>query len=488
MEKDFRYILDQSGKKHTCPGCGKKRFVRFVDLSVKDYLPAEFGRCDRESKCGYYLNPYKDSYAKTVWQNEKDPSRNFHKAAYYGKTVKNKVKPSELAYFDKDTFKVTLEAHRYEKNSFIQNLLTVVPFPFEIGDVTKVIELYRLGTVAGGYRSGAVTFPFIDIKGNIRAIQVKQFDSSNHTTSTDFLHSILEKHYNKAGGLPQWLKNYLKQDKKVTCLFGEHLLKKYPNNPVALVEAPKTAVYATLYFGFADDPRSIIWLAVYNKSSFSADKLSVLRGRDILTFPDLSTDGKTYKEWQDKAKEIESSLPGTRFVFSDLLERLATEEDKQDGKDLADFLIQKDWRLFRRKPLKASNVASEENAAPKKKNFLLKSEKRETAPIPVYVASEDNVALKQNIFFSKVKKDDEKPITWASDISDLKAFFLNTCIPSGPVRMNTFTSISDPAFFIESHLKTVTNNDGKKTFLPYLERLLEFKYYLTDKDINENKA
>jgi hypothetical protein len=144
------------------------------------------------------------------------------------------------------------------------------------------------------------------------------------------------------------LEAYTKQDKRVSCLFGEHLLTRYPNNPIALVEAPKTAVYGTLYFGLPESTEDFIWLAVYNKSSFSFDKLKVLRGRSIYVFPDLSKDGSTFKEWEAKAKEYQTRLPKTRFVFSDLLERLAPECDKIEGMDFADYLIKQDWTLFRK--------------------------------------------------------------------------------------------------------------------------------------------
>ena len=153
----------------------------------------------------------------------------------------------------------------YEKNVFIQNLLSQVAFPFEVQDIEKVISLYRLGTVQNGYRLGANTFPFIDINDNVRAVQVKQFDEMNHTIGTDFLHSIIEKHHRRNNKpLPEWLEAYNKNETKVSCLFGEHLLSKYPYNPVALVEAPKTAIYATLYIGFPEQPTNLLWLAVYN--------------------------------------------------------------------------------------------------------------------------------------------------------------------------------------------------------------------------------
>ena len=83
----------------------------------------------------------------------------------------------------------------YEQNAFIQNLLTTIDFPFESRDIENVIAMYRLGTVQYGYPSGATTFPFIDVNNKVRAIQVKQFDEKNHTTGTNFIHSIIQKYH-----------------------------------------------------------------------------------------------------------------------------------------------------------------------------------------------------------------------------------------------------------------------------------------------------
>ena len=463
-----RYSLEKGSKKHHCPDCNKKTFVLYVDTETGDYLPEQYGRCDRESNCSYHLNPYLDGYAKAIQEQEKG---NRSELPNNWKPQRKKVTPQptpEPVFFDFDTFKQTLQPERYEKNKFIMNLFYRVQFPFEVDEVTKVIQLYRFGTVANGYRAGANTFPFIDIKNNVWAIQVKQFDEQNHTTGTDFLHSIIEKHHTRNNKpLPIWLEAYTKQDKRISCLFGEHLLSKYHSNPVALVEAPKTAVYGTLYFGLPETPESLIWLAVYNKSSFSFDKLKVLQGRFVYVFPDLSKDGNTFKEWETKAKEYESRLPGTRFIFSNLLEQLAPERDKSEGNDLADYLIKQDWRLFRKRNI----------------------QEQPPQPEPEKVTKVTKVTHQQNIIFSHVEplqkvevfktERIEQPQNWSNDIAELENYFASIELQTQPVKLNGCSTIKDCSLFIESHFATVKANNGKRTFLPYLNRLQELKQVLT---------
>ena len=476
MNTEHRYSLEKGSKKYRCPNCGKKRFVRYIDTNTGEYLPEQYGRCDRESNCSYHLNPYLDGYAKAVWEQEQG---NRSELPNNWKPKRKKAIPlptPEPIFFDFDTFKQTLQPERYEKNTFIQNLFYRVQFPFEVEEVTKVIKLYRLGTVANGYRAGAITFPFIDTKGNVRAVQVKQFDETNHTTGTDFLHSIIEKHHTRNNKpLPEWLEAYTKQDKRITCLFGEHLLSKYPNTKVYLFEAPKTAIYATLYFGFPEQSNTIC-LAVYNKSSFSFDKLKVLQGRFIYVFPDLSKDGNTFKEWETKAKEYESRLPGTRFIFSDLLEQKATPLQREQGADIADVLILRDWRDFRKQPI--------QEQAPQ--------------PEPEKVTKVTKVTHQQNIIFSHVEPLPkvevfktgqighpirEQPQNWNNDIAELENYFASIELPTQPVKLNRCSTITDCSLFIESHFATVKAKNGKRTFLPYMNRLQELKQVLT---INSN--
>lgn len=468
---EHRYSLEKGSKKHYCPECGKKRFVRFVDIETGDYLPEQYGRCDRESNCSYHLNPYLDGYAKAIWEQEQG---NRSELPNNWKPQRKKAIPQptpEPVFFDFDTFKQTLQPERYEKNTFIQNLFYRVQFPFEVDEVTKVIQLYRLGTVIKGSWTGAVTLPYIDKKGFVRTIQVKKFDEQNHTTAQNKLDKVILSGLKKENrAVPEWLTKHIEYGDEYgyfTCLFGEHLLSKYHSNPVALVEAPKTAVYGTLYFGLPETPESLIWLAIYNKSSFSFDKLKVLQGRFVYVFPDLSKDGNTFKEWETKAKEYESRLPGTRFIFSDLLEQLAPERDKSEGNDLADYLIKQDWRLFRKRNI--------QEQPPK--------------PEPKKVTGVTKVTHQQNIIFSHAEplpKDEvfkteriEQPQNWSNDIAELENYFTSIELPTQPVKLNRCSTITDCSLFIESHFATVKANNGKRTFLPYLNRLQELKQVLT---------
>jgi len=57
----FRYSLPKKAVKADCPACGpkyRKTLSRYIDTKTGELLPAEYGRCDRESNCGYHLNPY----------------------------------------------------------------------------------------------------------------------------------------------------------------------------------------------------------------------------------------------------------------------------------------------------------------------------------------------------------------------------------------------------------------------------------------------
>lgn len=479
MNTYYRYILEKGSKKHYCPDCNKKTFVRYIDTETGNYLPEQYGRCDREINCPpqEYNNPYLDGYAKAIWLQDNGNNSEF-KSNWKPKRKITEYKPKQqTTFFDFETFKQTLNPERYEQNIFIQNLLYNVQFPFAANEITNIIELYRLGTVANGYRSGSTCFPFIDDKGNVRAIQVKQFDKFNHTTGTDFLHSIIEKHYTRnSKPLPEWLEAYSKNEIKVSCLFGEHLLSKYPYNPVALVEAPKTAIYGTLYFGFPEQSTNLLWLAVYNLSSLNLEKCKALKGRNVYLFPDLSKEGKAFELWSRKVNDIQKHLQSTFFQVSDLLEQLAPEQDKEQGKDIADYLIKQDHQLFREQDIKETpkptfiNIANPKSEKSEKGEALEKTFFLQSEPLPkveVFKTERIERPIKEN------------PHKWSKDITELENYFSSIELPTQPIKVNTYSTIFDCSLFIESHIETVKANKGNKTFLPYLHRLQELKQFLT---------
>lgn len=442
MNNEYRFIFEKGSRKHFCPDCNKKRFVRYIDTKTGEYLPEQYGRCDREANCGYHLNPYQDGYTKMIWDKENGNSPVIPTRWKPPTTRKAPQPPVKPVYFNFEAFKRTLQPEFYENNVFIQNLFNRVPYPFDPLDVTKVIEFYRLGTIPGGYRAGAVTFPFIDIKGNVRAVQVKQFDETNHTTGTDFLHSVLAKHYSNNGKQqPEWLEAYMKQDKKVSCLFGEHLLNNFPSNRIALVEAPKTAIYGTLYFGLPETPDQYLWIAVYNKSSFSLEKVKPLQGRFVDVFPDLSKDGVTFREWEAKAKEFERQLPGTQFKLYDFLEHEALEADRVNGEDIADYLIKLDWRSFRSREVKREPEASQ----PKDEPEISVPEVLETLKVdPVQVETDE-----------------------------LEKFFAGIELPCEPIDITPTYTICEPDRYVKGAIRAIRS--GKYNTGAFLERLQQLR-------------
>ena len=106
------------------------------------------------------------------------------------------------------------------------------------------------------------------------------------------------------------------------CFFGEHLLANDMTKPVAIVESEKTAIIASILHD------KYIWLACGSKNGLSDYKMQILRDRKVMLYPDLGA----YSEWYEKSVKYNVGI-------SDILERNATQEDRENGLDLADFLL-----------------------------------------------------------------------------------------------------------------------------------------------------
>lgn len=111
-------------------------------------------------------------------------------------------------------------------------------------------------------------------------------------------------------------------------MFGEHLLRERPTAYVGIVESEKTALIMTHFIP------DFIWLATGGMDGcFSANTMQVLRGRTIVLFPDLGGMGK----WQKKAHLLEGICK--RITISNVIENIATNEQREKGLDIADFFL-----------------------------------------------------------------------------------------------------------------------------------------------------
>ncbi|MDT0554042.1 DUF6965 family protein [Urechidicola vernalis] len=486
--EDFLFSLASNKfKKLQCPKCHKKdHWQRYYNVETGEVLPEQYGRCDNASKCREWVIP----------------SRGDFKDELIPRVVSKKprvIPPS--VNIPKEVLIDTLKG--YDKNTFIQYLATSAPYPFPFTVINKIIELYFVGTVGKGYMYGGTAFPFINANGNIRTIQIKQFDNNNSTVKTSFLHTKLEYQLKNNGKpIPKWLIDYNKQESKIDCYFGEHLLKQYPRNPIILVEAPKSAFYGTLYFGLPKTDSDFLWLATYSLGGFTLKKSKVLQGRNVLVYPDLSEYGKTFELWSEKAKEFEKAIEGTQFIVADLIETLAPKHDRTQGKDIADFLIKLDWRKFRKDstvhtavkispPKIESSDCTNDQEQPRERpllkvegesintqvyNSLLKNEKQKETTTKT-LNEEDSTQLEA--FDAPQEKE---IITWEKDILELETFLNNTTLPTTPIKLETATTVTDAKSFITVNLKYIKRNNGNLIFKPYLNRLHQLKRILTVAD------
>ncbi len=459
MGKNFRYTLEKGSKKHPCPACGKRTFHRYLETETGDYIPDQYGRCDRVESCGYHLNPYKDGFTTDQSREQWSQKSLLSTFQHFSNQVHKDIRTAEPVLIPKVVLVAIIKNGALFSN-FCQNLLTRVPFPFDPDDVQKVAEMYMLGTVAKGSRAGGLTIPYIDQQGGCRFIQVKTFDQDNHTTGTDSLTSIIERHHKKTGThLPGWLEAYQKNELKVSCLFGAHLLPKYPSNRIALVEAPKTAIYGTLYFGIPETANDLLWMAVYSRDTLTVEKCKAIQGRTVYLFPDLSKDGSTFKLWQAKADEIMKALPGTRIVVSRMLEDMAGSQDREKGSDIADWLIRCDWKQFRKQK---SELSAEKKEVIKEKEISrAPDQSHHTAPQKEYTPKQSFISG-----------------AWDNDITLIDQYFEGLTITPGPIVLNGIFPITNIRGFLYANLEPARAQNGNPTYLPYLTRVKDLIKHL----------
>lgn len=313
MNDSYTYFLQPYrgiSSRLTCPACGDKHcFSLYVDNNG-DYLNERVGRCNHESSCGYHYTPKQfftdHPSARPNWQE------NFFRIPQ--QVVKSTVK--------KPIWTILTEVVKRSVNPMIDSDFALFLTGLIGRDNTlKIINDYYLGVT----KNRDVIFYQIDKQGRCRTGKIMKYNrvtgkrvkDENIGGKITWVHSILRKSKDPKLRLPdKW--------ELTQCLFGEHLLKQYPFKNVAIVESEKTAVICSHFWP------EYIWMATGGKSQLN-DRLQVLKGRKIVAFPDV--DG--YQEWKEKLSQV----TGLNISVSDVLEKNATVEDRNNHVDIADLLI-----------------------------------------------------------------------------------------------------------------------------------------------------
>ncbi len=292
-----RYILEpyKSPKnKHKCPNCNKKDFTKYIDTETNDYINENVGWCNNRIKCAYHFSP------KEYFKDNFIPRKKLSSSTSFTPT-------KETSYISNSLMNKSI--------NYSNNFITFLEENLFGEEITKeLVELYKIGS--SKHWKGATIFWQIDNQNRVRSGKVLLYNKNNGKrikepySHISWIHKILN------------LKDYTLQQ----CLFGLHLVKENPNKTIAIVESEKTAIIASVYIP------EYIWLACGSLNNLSKKMLTTIKGKNVVLFPDL----KCYDLWKKKTSQIQNLC---NFHISSLLEKNASAYEKNQGYDLADYLI-----------------------------------------------------------------------------------------------------------------------------------------------------
>lgn len=283
-----------------CPNCnGKKTFTLYIDTETNEYLADNVGRCNKLDKCDYHFKPkqFFDANSHLI-------------PTYKPQQWKQPTPPKPMFTIPIVQLDATLT--QYDNNNFALILLEL----FGYSDAVKLLKLYEIGTSKKW--DGANIFWQIDAYGIVRTGKIMLYNTETYKRIKQPYDHIYWTHT----GLINNDTHELKQ-----CFFGEHLINQFKSKPIAIVESEKTAIICSHFMP------QFNWLGAGNINGLSIDKFKVLKGRKVILFPDLN---KANEIWTNKANEFKNIA---EVSISNYLERIATNEQKSNGLDLADYLI-----------------------------------------------------------------------------------------------------------------------------------------------------
>ena len=365
----FKYSLEIGSKKYVCPNCSKKTFVYYVETETGNYLPIDFGRCDREQNCNYHKAPPKGKRgclipfltlinisggaSKLVDVNgvismipnsqilERNQNTCFV-SEWYLKTSTINYLNNESKYFNTGlipfinevkTIKlpqpITQSFHsselqdklinQYKIKLTFDNLTTFLLDNFTFDEVDNVVSKYYL-TGTNHFWKNATIFWQIDNKEQIRGAKIMLYNTNTGKR--------IKEPYNHIN----WLHKAIKEPNfnLSQCLFGLHLINEDYQKNIAIVESEKTAIIMSIYLP------DFIWVATGSKSNFKFELLEPLKKRNCFAFPDKGE----FINWSNKAKELKNK--GFKIEVSNILEQTPF----KNGYDLVDYYFNRNQLMI----------------------------------------------------------------------------------------------------------------------------------------------
>lgn len=315
---DYRYQLapySGKGSRFICPNCGQRELVPYIDTETGEILDETCGKCNRLSRCGYHKTPsqyfQENPGARPQGESWREAPNWLKQKPQPKKTLP--LKPKVDGPICQLPVDLVERSFPWAPKSDLVRFLETILDPMI---VEQLIDLYKLG----GTKDGDTIYYQIDRQGRFRSGKIIPYNAETgkrvkdgETNAVNWLHSVLAR------------PKYLPVNWTMTqCLFGEHLLDMYPDQPVCLVEAEKSAVICA---GFMPE---FVWVATGGKTQLG-DKLNVLKGREVIAFPDI--DAIDY--WREYFEKFEGADINVEDVFGEY----ATDEDRENQVDIADWLI-----------------------------------------------------------------------------------------------------------------------------------------------------
>ena len=316
-----------------CPKCGKKRsFTRYINTETGEYIDKRVGICNHQVSCAYHLSP--KMFFEMNPEKRKDLS--FGDMNYANRT--KEIKPIR-----------TMDRRIILKTVFREsNLIVFLKSKFSEQEVRSMMINYFLGAT----RDKRVIFWQIDSLGRVRAGKMMQYDPLTGKRLRVESFSYRDRNSKLIFSPPvDWVHRHLIKDgllpkdwEMTQCLFGEHLVRKYPKKVIALVESEKTAIIMSAYYPEYN------WMATGGLKSLNAQKIYPIKSFEIMAFPDFGCG----EEWTEKADKINKEI-GSKIFVSKSFEEIAKKMNLDKGLDIADMFLNLDSDEFAKQFNKATN-------------------------------------------------------------------------------------------------------------------------------------